>query len=89
MSINVDVAGMNILSGLLVPRNMTSSICDAIDTEFTLMKEIDQYLLSSTTANIEDGLKFYPHIRAIYEKYNCIRSTEAICERLFSYAGEC
>lgn len=79
---------MNALSGLLIPRDMTQSISDAMNTELLLMSEIDKYLLSSASVNIKDGLKGYPHITAIYEKYNCIRSTEAICERLFSYAGE-
>lgn len=49
--------------------------------------EIDQYLRAKPTENIANGLKDYPFIRSVFLKYNCIRSSEAICERMFSFAG--
>lgn len=67
---------------------MSTLISRGMDTDFKILAEIDRYISSKTTSNIEDGLKDYPHIRSIFEKYNSIRSTEAICERMFSYAGK-
>lgn len=52
-----------------------------------IMNEIDSYLREKTNLSIEDGLKDYPVMRKIFEKYNCIRTSEALCERMFSYAG--
>ncbi|XP_055325692.1 uncharacterized protein LOC129579565 [Sitodiplosis mosellana] len=81
-----DITGIASLDQLLVPCDVTTSINVAVQNDFALLNEIDRYLSSPTTATIENGLKLFPHVRAVYEKYNCIRSTEAICERLFSYA---
>lgn len=60
-----------------------------MDTNFNLMAEIDTYISTKTSNDIEAELDQYPHIRLIYKKYNCIRTTEAICERMFSFAGKC
>lgn len=58
------------------------------DFEMRVGDEIDRFLRSKTTVNIEEGLENFPIIARLYMKYNSIRSTEAICERMFSYAGE-
>lgn len=58
------------------------------DQETRIMKEIDRYLFTKANVNLEDGLNDFPTIRKLFLKFNCIRSSEAICERMFSYAGE-
>lgn len=63
-------------------------IGDPWDQKTRIMKEIDRYLFAKTNVNVEDGLNDFPNIRKLFLKFNCIRSSEAICERLFSYAGE-
>lgn len=50
--------------------------------------EIERYLRAKPTADIWTGLKDFPIIHAIFMEFNSIRSSEAICERMFSYAGE-
>lgn len=52
-----------------------------------ITKEIEAYLSAPTTQNIKEGLISYPIVRRLYLKFNCVRSSEAICERMFSYAG--
>lgn len=52
-----------------------------------LTKEVDEYLEASITNDLESGFEGFPTIRKIFLKYNCIRPSEAICERMFSYAG--
>lgn len=66
-----------------------NDICigDNIDDRTRIMTEIDSYLCSKTNQDIAEGLKNFPTIRQLFLKYNCIRSSEAICESLFSYAG--
>lgn len=61
---------------------------DDDDFEMQVGNEVDRFLCSKTTLDIEEGLKTFPIITRLYMKYNSIRSTEAICERMFSYAGE-
>lgn len=51
-------------------------------------KEIDLYLNDGVSDKIDDFSKIYPNIFQLFQKFNCIRSSEAICERLFSYAGK-
>lgn len=63
------------------------SMGDSWDRTTQITKEVDNYLHTKTCANIEDGLKDFPIIRKMFLKFNCIRSSEAICERMFSYAG--
>lgn len=70
-----------------VSKTLTSS-SKPIDYEIRLQNEIEQYINTPTNANISEGLQNAPTIRKLYMKYNSIRSTEAICERMFSYAGE-
>lgn len=62
-------------------------IGDNIDDRTRIMAEIDSYFCTKTNQDIAEGLKNFPTIRKLFFKYNCIRSSEAICERLFSYAG--
>lgn len=50
-------------------------------------KEIDKFLSEKTSTNVCETLNDFPNIKKVFMKYNCIRSSEAICERLFSYAG--
>ncbi|XP_055308862.1 uncharacterized protein LOC129572786 [Sitodiplosis mosellana] len=71
---------------LLIEHDVSDTMGASLDFDTTLMMEINSYLCSKTE-NIENGLQKYPILRRIFLKYNCIRSTEAICERLFSYAG--
>lgn len=61
---------------------------DDPDLDSVLMTEIDKYLRTQTTSDVKAGLSDFPYIRKLYLKFNSIRSTEAICERLFSYAGK-
>lgn len=63
------------------------SLGDDIDQKTSIMTEIDLYLRAKTNANVDEGLKDFVYIQQLFLKYNCIRSSEAICERLFSYAG--
>lgn len=49
--------------------------------------EIERFLRAKSTSNLAADLADYPNIRVIFMKFNCIRSSEAICERLFSFAG--
>lgn len=63
-------------------------IDDTWNSSHRIRNEIDSYLHSKTNANIEDGLKDFPIVRQMFLKFNCIRSSEAICERMFSYAGK-
>lgn len=63
------------------------SFGETLDRDTLIMSEIDRYLRSQTNANIEDGLKDSPIVRKMFLKFNCVRSSEAMCERMFSYAG--
>lgn len=72
---------------LLIENDVSATIGKFRDEKAKILDEIDRYLCEKTTTNIHDGLKNFPCIREIFFQYNCIRSSEAICERLFSYAG--
>lgn len=63
------------------------SLENTLDEDEHIKAEIDTYLRQKTSISVESGLKDFPIIRNIFLKYNCIRSSEAICERMFSYAG--
>lgn len=52
-----------------------------------ITREVDAYFGTKPSLNIEVGLRSHPNIRRVFLKFNCIRSSEAICERMFSYAG--
>lgn len=75
---------------LLVECDVTSSLALAglEETNLKVINEVHNYLSTRATTDVGHGLKDFPIIRKLYMKYNCIRSTEAICERMFSYAGE-
>lgn len=66
-----------------------NDVCLSVTWDRTtrILTEIDNYLHTKTNTNIEDGLKDFPIVRKLFLKFNCIRSSEAICERMFSYAG--
>lgn len=55
-----------------------------------LRDEIRQYLDKSTSRpnDVPKHVKQVPSIKKIYCKYNCLRTSEAICERMFSFAGK-
>lgn len=53
-----------------------------------ITKEVEAYMSTPTTPNIKEGLANYPNIHQLFLKFNCVRSSEAICERMFSYAGK-
>lgn len=56
------------------------------DVKTMIEKEIDSYLNDGISKEVDDFSKFFPNIFKLFQKFNCIRSSEAICERLFSYA---
>lgn len=78
--------GINFDSDSLLIENVVS-LNDSVDDKSRIMNEIDSYLRAKTNLSTEDGLKDFPVMRKIFQKYNCIRTSEAICERLFSYCG--
>lgn len=75
---------------LLVEFDVSASIgmgYNKSDYKEIIMREVDMYLSSKPASNIVAGLRDYPNLRRVFLKFNCIRSSEAICERMFSYAG--
>lgn len=78
--------GIEFDSDSLLIENVVS-LDDSVDDKSRIMNEIDSYLRAKTNLSTEDGLKDFPVMRKIFQKYNCIRTSEAICERLFSYCG--
>lgn len=75
-------------NSLLVRKSVKITIGDITDSKARLLDEIDTYLTQPSNEHIPNGLKDFPSIHKIFLKYNCIRPSEAICERLFSYAGK-
>lgn len=51
--------------------------------------EISNYLIEPVVkeANFKDHLSKFPTIKQVFQKFNAFSSSEADCERLFSYAG--
>lgn len=76
--------------GLLVFHDVDyGNQCLSADRKESQVKdEIDRYLRAKPTSDIQEGLKDYPIIQSIFMKFNCIRSSEAVCERMFSFAGK-
>lgn len=77
-------------SKLLVEFDVSESIGMGMNTmgiREEIIREVDMYFGTKPSLNIEAGLRSYPNIRRVFLKFNCIRSSEAICERMFSYAG--
>lgn len=74
---------------LLIEFDITASITSTTrDVRSQIVQEVDEYLSSKTTSDIGQGLRDFPNVRRVFMKFNCIKSSEAICERFFSYAGE-
>lgn len=71
---------------LLIENDVPVEIVNSIDVQMEI--EVETYLHAKATTDIVEGLKNFPTIQRLYMKYNSIRSTEAICERMFSYAGK-
>lgn len=71
----------------LIRKNCTKSLHIQNDTDASLLAEIRDYLNAPSSKNIVQHLQKFPIIKRIFEKYNGIRTSEAICERLFSFAG--
>lgn len=76
------------MNELLIENDVSASIGTLYGERERIIKQIDAYLCTPTTPNIEEGLKNFPIIHRLYLKFNCIRSSEAVCERMFSYAGK-
>lgn len=74
---------------LFIKNDVSATIGDIYDNKERIKREIEAYLSMPDTTDIEQGLSKFPSVRELFLKYNCIRSSEAICERMFSYAGEC
>lgn len=72
---------------LLVKNDISASIASVHDAKEMIKQEIDAYLSTPDTEDIKQELSKYPYIRELFRASNCIRSSEAICERMFSYAG--
>lgn len=72
---------------LLVKNNISASITEAHDAKEMIKQEIDAYLSTPDTADIKQELSKYSYIRELFCASNCIRSSEVICERMFSYAS--
>lgn len=90
--VGVDKSNMNVLKRpqLLVEFDVSASIgLNKRDFKDDIRREVDMYFSTKPSLNIEDGLRSYPNIHRVFLKFNCIRSSEAICERMFSYAGIC
>lgn len=54
----------------------------------SIKSEVDKYFGIKRSSNIKEGLRDFPNIFRVFLKFNCIRSSEAIYERMFSYAGK-
>lgn len=74
-------------STLLVENDVSSGLSAVLDVNSRNMYEIENWLCLSTDPDIKAAFKDFPLIKKLFMKFNCIRSSEAICERLFSYAG--
>lgn len=48
--------------------------------------EIKSYLREPTTHDLH-SLDKYPEMKKVFLKFNCLMTSEADCERIFSYAG--
>lgn len=78
------------LSKLLIEFDVSESIGMGLNTKDIrqeIIQEVDMYFSTKPSVNIEAGLRCYVNIHRVFLKFNCIRSSEAICERMFSYAG--
>lgn len=51
--------------------------------------EISNYLIEPVVkeANFKEHLNRFPTMKKVFQKFNAFNSSEADCERLFSYAG--
>lgn len=72
---------------LLIKNDVSAAIGESHDIKQRVKDEIDDYLSAPDNPNIEDELSRFSNIRKVFFLYNCIKSSEAICERMFSYAG--
>lgn len=75
------------LDDLLIENDVSVSIGQTYDRREQIRQEVNAYLSAPKTDNITQGLSDFPTIHRLYLKFNNIRSSEAICERMFSYAG--
>lgn len=75
------------INSLLISNDVTMNIATNVDIESIVTVEIENYLTCPVASDINDGLKSFPMVQKLFRKFNSIRSTEAICERMFSYAG--
>lgn len=75
------------LDDLLIENDVSVSIGQTYDRREQIQQEVNAYLSAPKTGNITQGLTDFPTIHKLYLKFNSIRTSEAICERMFSYAG--
>lgn len=89
---HVDVAGPSTgrFSTFLIPNDVrrSGSFAPINESYAEFRAEIERYLRAPTSDDIIGHLNEYPLIRQVYLKYSCIRTSEAICERMFSFAGK-
>lgn len=83
------------LGTLLIPTDVSHSLNNIALQQRNQMisSQITEYLnsprIKGTDADVIAHLNNYPLVKAVFLKYNCIKTSEAICERIFSYAGWC
>ncbi|XP_031632092.1 uncharacterized protein LOC116346286 isoform X2 [Contarinia nasturtii] len=73
-------------TSFLIKNDVSSKFKSSMNMNFNVVREINTYLGSPCNHEYE-YLNQYPNIKQLFLKFNCIRSSEAICERMFSYAG--
>lgn len=81
-----DIYIFSVVNSFLIENDVSSKFKSTINKNFNITREINTYLASACNREYE-YLNNYPTIKQIFFKFNCIRSSEAICERMFSYAG--
>lgn len=81
------------LSKLLVATDVSHSLKKIAlqNRNQTISAQITEYLntprIQGTDDDVVAHLNNYPLVKEVFLKYNCIKTSEAICERIFSYAG--
>lgn len=64
------------LKDLLIKHDVSALIGDMYSTKERIKQEIDTYLGTPDTSDIEQGLANFPNVRQLFLMYNCIRSSE-------------
>lgn len=90
--IGADKSNSSVLnrSKLLIEFDVSESIGIGLNTKDIrqeIIQEVDMYFSTKPSMTIEAGLRDFRNIRRVFLKFNCVRSSEAICEHMFSYGG--